>query len=281
MKIQQVINRYGNLTGSELYVYDLSRKLVEMGHEVSIKPINVLNGELLNKTVAAGVGIGQFDHPDIVHSHQTEATKRALMYGAPIIQTVHSEVLPAYEKPLINKQIKKYIAIRDTVFSYVQSLGVDEKLIEFIPNGIDEFKFTPEPIYSTESVSTVLFAGPDDFLRKDAILDLVDQARRGQIKLILIGSGHNYNEENIVSFPPIFQIEEIVKRCDYTASVLMGRSTIEGWLCGKPGIIYDIDDVGAILNITTEDPPDDLSPYMLTTMVEKIERLYEDIVASS
>ena len=44
------------------------------------------------------------------------------------------------------------------------------------------------------------------------------------------------------------EIEKFVKECDETAGILLGRTTIEGWMCGKPSWIYKVDSGGFILS---------------------------------
>lgn len=274
MKIQYLALNYGNLTGSELYVYDLARKMVEKGHEVYIDATNEIKHDtrLYLETIKAGINIGSAKNPDIVHMNQVQTGGMALAFNAPIVQTVHSEILPDYEAPFLNKQVKTYIAIRDTI----PTMFPDIEKWEIIVNGVDENKFKPTP-FMKEFVPTVLFVGSNDFLRENAIINLVERARLGQIKLILVGKNHKYDEENIVSIAPMFEIEHIVSQCDLTASVLMGRTTIEGWMCGKSCIIYMIDMDGFVEQSGVIRPPKDMSAFKLSTMVERIEKIYQKV----
>jgi hypothetical protein len=66
-------------------------------------------------------------------------------------------------------------------------------------------------------------------------------------------SGHSqrydFNHPNIKYIDPIWNNENIVKNMDFTAGILLGRTTLEGLHCNVPGYIYDIDKHGNILNI--------------------------------
>jgi len=50
-----------------------------------------------------------------------------------------------------------------------------------------------------------------------------------------------------------------VKNCSETAGILLGRRTIEGWLCEKPGWIYNVDENGYILNKEKYNLPEDIN----------------------
>ena len=51
---------------------------------------------------------------------------------------------------------------------------------------------------------------------------------------------------------------------------MLGRTTIEGWLCGKPGWIYTIDSVGGIIDKQRHDVPDNLDRYKHENVVSQI-----------
>ena len=55
---------------------------------------------------------------------------------------------------------------------------------------------------------------------------------------------------------------------------MLGRTTIEGWACGLPGIIYDVDQQGNILSITKHNPPEDMSKFDSKLVAKQIEKIY-------
>ena len=48
--------------------------------------------------------------------------------------------------------------------------------------------------------------------------------------------------------------ENVVKHMDFTAGILLGRTTLEGWCCDVPGYIYLIDVNGNLTEIETTLP---------------------------
>jgi Ca2+-binding EF-hand superfamily protein len=56
---------------------------------------------------------------------------------------------------------------------------------------------------------------------------------------------------------------------------LLGRTTIEGWLCDRPGIIYDIDQNGEISSKKLYDPPNDINKFSSKTIIGEIIKTYE------
>jgi hypothetical protein len=65
-----------------------------------------------------------------------------------------------------------------------------------------------------------------------------------------------------------------VQRCSETAGILLGRTTIEGWMCGKSGWIYDVDEKGQITDKTFASPPEDISKFYSSVVSREILKLY-------
>ena len=74
------------------------------------------------------------------------------------------------------------------------------------------------------------------------------------------------------------KVEYFVKNCYETAGILLGRTTIEGWLCGKPGWIYSVEDSGHILNKNRFDIPEDISKFNSLEVAKKIKKEYIKIL---
>jgi hypothetical protein len=73
-------------------------------------------------------------------------------------------------------------------------------------------------------------------------------------------------------------VQKYVQRCDETSGILLGRTTIEGWLCGKSGWIYDVNDKGDILSKQLYNPPDDLEKFYALNVATQIKEIYESIL---
>ena len=52
---------------------------------------------------------------------------------------------------------------------------------------------------------------------------------------------------NVKHFGPTLDVDKYIHKCSETAGILLGRTTIEGWMCGKDGWIYDVDKNGNII----------------------------------
>jgi hypothetical protein len=69
-----------------------------------------------------------------------------------------------------------------------------------------------------------------------------------------------------------------MKQADETAGILLGRTTIEGWLCGKGGWIYDVDDKGIILGKKFYKVPEDVDKFKRENVVSKVLEQYKEIL---
>jgi hypothetical protein len=58
----------------------------------------------------------------------------------------------------------------------------------------------------------------------------------------------------------------------------LGRTTIEGWLCGKSGWIYDIDSYGNIKSKELHNVPNDIDKFKSENVSKEIIELYKNIL---
>ena len=86
------------------------------------------------------------------------------------------------------------------------------------------------------------------------------------------------NETHVKYFPPTPNVEEYIHKCDETASILLGRTTIEGWMCGKKGWIYDVDSYGKILSKKLHDIPNDMDKFKSDNVAKKIMEQYISVL---
>lgn len=269
MRILFTLLNYGQLTGSELYVYELARELSKE-NDVFIQS-NITKGILYQKTLELGVPMLGFSNKkpeiDVIHASQIQPTQFALQnYSVPVIQTIHSEILPEYENPV--EGCAAYISIRKEI---KDSISIESELVY---NPFDTTRFTP--FETNNLIPTVLFVGGIDYLRQNVIVDLLKQAKRNEIHLVGIGKGwSNLNDDNVMGLEPLFNVEEWTKRCDKTAGIKLGRTSIEGWLCGKPAIIYDVDTQGNICGKHVKNPPKDLNKFDSRVVAEKTLGIYK------
>jgi glycosyltransferase involved in cell wall biosynthesis len=220
---------------------------------------------------------------DIIHANHTPITERLLQLypESNFVNIVRSEVIDL-ENPVVNDKIKKYIAIRPSIKDYiVNSFGVSEDMVEVVYNPFDKTRFKPMDLPSGTDKKVTLFVGTMDYLREKPINDLVNKCKEENKELWLVGKdvkGYakyiSTIEDHVKYFEPTDKIEDFYHKCDETAGIMLGRTTIEGFLCGKPAIIYDVDKTGEIIGVSNHDVPEDLSIFDFDTIINKIKSIY-------
>ena len=224
---------------------------------------------------------------DVIHSNHKPVTEHILrLYpDTPIICSIHSEVINL-EEPVISPQIKKYIAIRPEIKNYiVNKFGIDENIVDVVYNPIDSNRFKPSNSTKKRDKKRILFVGTIDYLRKDTIQDLIKTTQENNVELWIVGKKNDTYLEDMISgkehvkyFEPTSNVEQYIRECDETAGILLGRTTIEGWLCGKKGWIYDVDSQGNIISKNLHNIPTDIDKFKSDKVVEQIIKEYINIL---
>ncbi len=302
-------------TGSEMYVYELAKNLKKLNCDVTI--LSDINGPLSNIAKTQGIKVLPFNQPpgyklgdgkwgfntpqgfqpsqpnlmykvsevdfDIIHTQHTPITNQIcqLYPNTDKISTIHSEVIEL-ENPVINQSIKKYICIRPEIQNHIinhYDISKDDTTI--IYNPIDNVRFNKK---NTKDNGYILFVGTIDYLRESTIKDLVEYSKIKNKELWLVGDNKStYLNElltngNVKYFNSTPKIEDFVKNCSETAGILLGRTTIEGWMCGKSGWIYDVDSQGNIINKELHQPPTDIQKFYSMDVAKKIKEEYIKIL---
>lgn len=216
---------------------------------------------------------------DVIHANHTPITQRLLQLypNNNFVNIVRSEVIDL-ENPIVDERIKRYIAIRPTIKDYIiDNFGVDENSIDVIYNLFDKSKFTPKKLEKGTNNKVTLFVGTMDYLRKESILDLIENVE----ELWLVGKDSmGYAKEfgvkydNVKYFPPTEKIEDFVNKCDETAGIFLGRTTIEGFLCNKPAWVYTVNKQGNVLNKEYSEVPKDITIFDNDKIIEKYKKVY-------
>jgi hypothetical protein len=221
---------------------------------------------------------------DVIHANHTPITNQLLnLYQeCKFVNIVRSEVIPL-ENPVVNDKIKNYIAIRPSIKDYVvDNFGVPEDKINVIYNLFDKSRFKPDvSLPSGTDKKVTLFVGTMDYLREESIRDLVEKCGNDNKELWLVGKDSNgyapalaEEHEHVKYFPPTDKIEEFYYKCDETAGIFLGRTTIEGFLCGKPAIIYTVNNNGGIIDSEYQEVPEDLSIFDNDMIVKNVKQSY-------
>ncbi len=306
---------FRNFTGSELYVFELAKSLVKLNCSVTV--LSQIGGPVTDMAKKLGIKCVSFENApgfklgdgqwgmntpegfkpstpnmlyrvsevdyDIIHFQHKPVAERILsMYPElPKISAIHSEVI-SLEDPVVDPTIKKYIAIRPEIKEHmINNFEIPEEMIEVIYNPVDNEKFQAK---SVSEENYVLFVGTIDYLRKEAILDLIEYTRELGKELWLVGENNgNYLEnllleDHVKHFPSTWKIEDFILKSYETAGIQLGRTTIESWMCGKPSWIYKVDKGGFILSKERYEPPTDIDKYYAMNVAQQIKDEYIKIL---
>ena len=274
-------------TGSEMYVLELAKQLKQLNCNVDIAAARV--GEPL-ANIAKQNGINCYelnDLPqktyDVIHCQHTPVVEYLIQKypNTPKVSTIHSEVI-SLENPVAHQSIKHYIAVRPSIKDFIiNKFNIEEKNITIIYNPIDEKKFICK---STKDHNSILFVGTLDYLRKSTIFDLIDYTKQQNKQLWIIGHDQSDYASELLKHDHVYyqdalvDVEKYVQRCTETAGILLGRTTIEGWLCGKSGWIYNVDEQGNIIDKKLHSPPNDLEKFYASNVAKQIKQIYENIL---
>ena len=98
-----------------------------------------------------------------------------------------------------------------------------------------------------------------------------------QTKLVIVGKENGVDVKSLINgsefvtyHPSTLDVEKYTKNCSETASILLGRTTVEGWLCGKAGWIYDVDASGQIKGKTLYEVPEDIDKFRADNVAKEI-----------
>jgi hypothetical protein len=306
---------FRNFTGSELYVFELAKSLMKLNCNVTV--LSQIGGPVTDMAKKLGIKCVSFENApgfklgdgqwgmntpegykpsvpnmlykiseadyDILHFQHKPVAERVLgMYPElPKISAIHSEVI-SLEDPVVDPTIKKYIAIRPEIKEHmIKNFEIPEEMIEVIYNPVDNEKFQSKKV-SEENY--VLFVGTIDYLRKEAILDLIEYTREIGKELWLVGEDNGNYLENVLleshvkHFPSTWKIEDFILKSYETAGIQLGRTTIESWMCGKSSWIYKVDKGGFILSKEKYEPPTDIEKYYTMNVAQQIKNEYIKIL---
>lgn len=224
---------------------------------------------------------------DILHLNHKPITEHLLKVypETPVICSIHSEVI-SLEEPVVSPNIKKYIAIRPEIKSHiVNNFGIDENLVSVIYNPIDNNRFKVIKTNEKRDKKRILFVGTIDYLRKNTIQDLINVTKENNQELWIVGKKNDTyldvmlnNQEHVKYFGPTNNVEKYIHQCDETSGILLGRTTIEGWMCGKNGWIYNVDDMGNILDKKLHVVPEDIEKFKSDNVIKQIIKEYIEIL---
>lgn len=286
MKILLGCLNANGLGGSELYHYELARELDIAGHDVTLftlRQIDWTNQVRLKLQHVRQLDLTNLDlteNFDIIIASQPQVNLFMLDHikDTPIISIIHSEVRS--EDPVLDPRISHYIAIRQPIADMlINEYKIPAGKVSLIYNPIDQNRFNSDNSIKLEKYSGIFVGEVLDNIRFNPIQHLVRQCIENDWDLYLMSeSRFEFNHPNIKYVDKQWNTEELVKQMHFTAGILLGRTTLEGWSCDIPGYMYIIDINGDILNIET-DMPDNIKRLCNSTYVaEQHINLYKKIL---
>jgi len=238
-------------TGSEIYFYELATALRSAGHGVWIWSDNT-GTPLTNKVRDIEFNISNIKYDLVIVSQGKHVWNSIRKVNAKkIINIVHSEVLPPIEDPIIDPKIDSYVGIRPSIVKYIKQ-KVTDKEVKLIYNPFDFSRFNPDNCKKDDGENeVVLFPGSLDYLRVNAIKDLINLSEKENFKVIHVGRndgllGEAENHPNFSSHESTWDIEKYYRQCDIVSGIFLGRTSIEGLLCGKRVLQFDVDKTGDV-----------------------------------
>ena len=270
MKILLTCLSYREFTGSEIYFYELSSALREAGHEVSIYSPFVgspLKEKTKNISFPTREIINSNSYDLLIFSHGKVTWEYIKNVNAKkIINVIHSEVLDL-EEPVIDRKINQYIGIRPTIIDYIKKI-IPNKPVKLIYNPFDKKRFNPQRCKKKKNIKdkVVLFPGSLDYLRYQPLKYLLDISTKQNFKVLHVGrNDYSTVHPNFTTLEPAWEVEQYYKQCDIVSGIFLGRTSIEGLLCGKRVLQFDVDKKGKIKKVYwhTEDNLDKFNKHVV------------------
>lgn len=282
------------LAGSEMYHYELVRELHINGIDVTLFTLHDINRNDQVRVKLYELGIKQVDLNsinvsesfDIIIASQPQVNSFVCQHflNTPIISIIHSEIRS--ETPIIHSNIKHYICIRPSIVDLlINNYNVPKEKTSLIYNPIDTSRYFNDKSIKNDKVTGLFIGGATDDIRFKTVCHLVQHCLDNDWNLNIMSGHHqryDFNHPNIKYLDPLWYNESIVKSMDFTAGILLGRTTLEGLCCGVPGYIYNINQHGDITDIELIQPDNDVVPLCDSKIVIKQHLdLYKKIVDES
>ncbi|QYR21214.1 glycosyltransferase [Paenibacillus sp. sptzw28] len=229
MRILFVTHHLQDYAGTETYLYTLTKKLVEWGHEITIYA--PLLGKIKQKIEENGVYVTDdilvaknIRQHDIIHCHHNTTTIIARKYfpHLPIVVMVHG-VLPFLEQtPEIELGISKYLAVSEEVKNHLNKSGVTN--VDIINNAVDIIRYSPLTPINTKLKKVLVLS--NHFV--DEMKEKIEEAcRRLNIEVFHIGYPNM-----------VWDTEHYINKADLV--ITLGRGVLESMACGRAVLVYDI-----------------------------------------
>ena len=251
MKILLSCHYFKNYTGSEIYFYELASALQSRGCSVDIFSIidgNPLRGKIKNIKFVNKYSLFMKKYDLVLFSHGVFTWKYLKRVSSRIfVNIIHSEVIDA-EIPIVNSKIDYYVGIRPSIIDFIKSNNDIKVPVKLIYNPFDFSRFNPENCYKdNEKDKVLLFPGSIDYLRINPLKYLLRLSKTEKYNILHVGrNDYTITHPNLTSHDPVWEIEEYYRQCDIVSGIFLGRTSIEGLLCNKKVLQFDVTKEGSI-----------------------------------
>ncbi|HEU4769765.1 MAG TPA: glycosyltransferase family 4 protein [Pyrinomonadaceae bacterium] len=217
-------------TGTELFVRDIARGLLEAGHRpVIYSPrLGRLAAEIRKETIPVIEDLSQLSRsPDIIHGQHVNETLTALLHfpNAPALYFCHDWYFDEDHPPRFPR-ILRYAAVDDACYDkLVWECGVPEDRAHIVPQFADLARFVPRPPLPSRPSRAVVLC---NHTKENEYLQAAREAcaRRG-LKLDVYGAGVGQTCE---------RPEEVLR--GYDVVFAKGRAALEAAAVGAAVIVY-------------------------------------------
>lgn len=277
MKVLIALWRFAGLTGSELHAYELARALVGRGHRVTVAAPE-LGGEIRSRAAEfasltpldSARALGPYD---VVLANQPRITELVARLGFPVVQTVHG--LLSLEDPVVSDRVRAYVAVRPAVLDRLPQAVRSRSHVIFNPVDLDRFRDT-----GGTPGQSVLFAGTYDHLRRDALDWTLRRAREEGLSVHFVGTPHPQPVPGLTAEPARWDMETAINGSVAVAGRIFGRSSIEGWACGRTSWSHTTELDGKVLGQFDFAPPapDLMRLFDARLVAAQYEQLAESVI---
>jgi hypothetical protein len=285
MKILVGCLNVNGLGGSELYHYELVKELHNAGIDVTLftgrhadsnDQVRIKLNELGIKQIDTSSILEEFD---LIVASQPSINEFMLKKfpNTPIISIIHSEIRS--EDPILDPRISHYVGIRQPIVDMlINEYNIDSTKVSLIYNPIDTSRFNSNNKKSYKKTTGIFVGEVLDNIRFQAVSHLVNHCIENDWDLYIMSeSRYDFNHPNIKYIDKRWDTESIVKNVDFTAGILLGRTTLEGLCCGVPGYVYYINKNGNITDIELIES-DNIQQFDSKYVVQQHIELYNKII---
>jgi len=287
MKILIGCLNVNGLGGSELYHYELVKELHNNNIDVTLFTLRNIDSKDQIRIKLNELGIKQVDLNifnslekfDLIVASQPTVNEFILKKfpNTPIISIIHSEIRS--EDPILDPRISHYIGIRQPIIDMlVNEYNIDSTKVSLIYNPVDTSRFNSDNRVSYKKTTGIFVGEVLDNIRFQAVSHLVNECIQNNWDLLIMSESHyDFNHPNIKYIDKRWNTESIVKNVDFTAGILLGRTTLEGLCCDIPGYVYYIDKNGVITGIDLI-KPNNIQQFDSKYVVKQHIELYNKIL---